>query len=275
MSVRCSNCGRENADGMKFCTNCGTALAQATIPTPTTSGFNPNPAVTPTVKKSGSGKNLAIFGGLGCLALLILGVLGAVGLVYLAQSSGKNTANTGNYNLSNSSVPPNKNSNSSAVNANSKTPTNVNSNTEDNPNDIPVVLPETIGSYEKTNSINANPVDEFPGALEVNKSSYAKGARKADVVFAKFSSPSSAKENFDYFINGQKSSGAKISVRQKIKNKSGVVNGEAALYKNKNFYEIILYADKYGFRIMSTDSRALQEFATDFGKAMKGIEDIE
>lgn len=287
MSVTCSNCRTENADGMRFCTNCGTALDDATLVSrqntvPTSLNLTPNPP--PAVKTGGINRNMAIFGGLGCLLLFVVGVVALVGIIYLSSGNdNSNVAQNDNAKNSNTNIVLNNNRNSTNTTGNIKFPTSNtntasntdNSNTDSAPDEIPVELPQTIGTYEQTATNTVNAVDEFPGAVEVNKSSYAKGSRKADVVFAKFASPTAAKDGFEYFLGGQKSSGAKVLVRQKIKNKSGVVNGEAAVYKSRTMYEILIYADKYGFRIASKDRVALQDFATQFGKAVQGIEGLE
>ena len=103
--IRCGKCGRDNADGMRFCTNCGALLETAssgesssstaaappsadtlsfpapppTSPTgwPTIGSFAPPPPVQPVGKGRGSNTGLIV----GVIAVLVLGVAGAAVLI--------------------------------------------------------------------------------------------------------------------------------------------------------------------------------------------------
>jgi zinc-ribbon domain len=116
--IRCGKCGRDNADGMRFCTNCGELLETAasggssstaadppsadtlsfsapppTSPTgwPTIGSFAPPPPAQPVDKGRGSNTGLIV----GIIVVLLLGVAGAAGLIgwYLYSKPGTEVAN--------------------------------------------------------------------------------------------------------------------------------------------------------------------------------------
>src|SRR5256714_6863017 len=102
--IRCGKCGRDNADGMRFCTTCGALIETAasggssstaadppspdtlsfsapppTSPTgwPTIGSFAPPPPAQPVDKGRGSNTGLIV----GVIVVLLLGVAGAAGVV--------------------------------------------------------------------------------------------------------------------------------------------------------------------------------------------------
>ena len=115
--IRCGKCGRDNADGMRYCTNCGAVLETASgggttaadlsspdtlsfsAPPPTSSStgwptigsFAPPPPVQPASHGKGSNTGLIV----GVVVVLLLGLLGAAGVVgwYLYSKSNTEVAN--------------------------------------------------------------------------------------------------------------------------------------------------------------------------------------
>ena len=115
--IRCGKCGRDNADGMRFCTNCGAVLETAstgestaanssqydtlsfpqpppTSPTgwPTIGSFAPPPSQ-PSPVSHGRGKRTGLL--IGIVVVLLLGVVGAAGAIgwYLYSKSDTEVAN--------------------------------------------------------------------------------------------------------------------------------------------------------------------------------------
>lgn len=283
MSVRCSNCGYENADGMRFCTNCGKGLApEPSMPTRPSGGFPPQTVAPVAPRKSGggAGKNIAIFGGLGCLAL-ILAVAGLIGAaLYFTGDDNKNVAviNTNSLSVSNdNSTSGNRNTSS---NKSTKPPFNSNANTAAEPSSTPLItdeqflnfLPAEIGGFEQDGGTqNGSLTEDFPGADRIVKSDYVKSGKKVKVILAQFSSPATAKSSYNYFLDGFKGAGAKVLGRQKVKNKSGVETGEIAFYSYSKVYETMFYTDRFGFRITAPDRGTLLEFLKAFEKYTTAI----
>lgn len=290
MSVRCSNCGHENNDGMKFCTNCGKSLNaeqpnMSTVIGSNTGGFQPQNVVTtqPNTPRSGgggAGKNIAIFGGLGCLGLALIGVLGIIGLIYFAGGSNKRVANT------NISVNvPNNNTygdNTGTTNNNRvvKTPVNTNADPAAEPSSTPFItdeqflnfLPAELGGFEQDGGTqNGNLTEDFPGADRIVKSDYVKGTKKVRIVLAQFSSPATAKSSYGYFLDGFKNAGAKVIGKQKVRNKARVETGEIAFYTYRKVYETMFYTDRIGFRITAPDRATLLDYLKAFEAYSKSI----
>ncbi len=292
-TVKCSNCGFENAAGLSFCTNCGNSLQQSSSLPPTYLN-QPPPTMTgnmqpPPAKKGGAGKKLAVFGGLGCLALTIGGIALLTLLAYIGGTANSNVAqDTGNTRSNANVVVQNRGAaNNSGANTNARTNANsgANTNSTDDPDtkqdaieNIDNFFPEQIGQYQQQGeTAQGNPTDDFPGADKIVKSSYAKKLKAADVVLAQFSSPASAKSSYGYFLQGFKNIGANVLKTEKIKNKNGIETGEIAFYaykpkgSSKTIYETMFYADKYGFRITSNDLQTLGEFVQEFGEYVEMI----
>lgn len=276
MSVRCPKCGHENSAGMKFCTNCGNSLAvepepfsvQTPFPQPpTTGGFQPL-APMPGAKKRSSNK-LALFGGIGCLGLLILGIVGIVGLIYWTRRERAVFVNA-NTNVSNNNSASN---NRNAGNSNSGAKNPLNTNTSNNNAGSPLItdeqfqnfLPSSLGAFEQRGGTQqGNVTEDFPGADRIVKSDYAKGAKTVKVVLAQFSSPGVAKSSYGFFLDGFKKAGAKVLVKNKVRNKSKVETGEVAIYTYGGVYETMFYADRFGFRITAPDRNTLVEYLKAF-----------
>lgn len=287
MSVRCSNCGNENNDGMKFCTNCGKSLVQEQ-PMPTlvgnTGGFTPQNVTSGTpAKKGGAGKNLAIFGGLGCLGLILVGILGIVGVVYWAGGSNKKVTNTDiSINVpNNNSYGDNTSTNNNRI---AKPQVNSNADTTADPSSTPFItdeqflnfLPSGLGGFEQSGGTqNGSLTDDFPGADRIVKSDYIKGSKKVKVILAQFSSPATAKSSFGYFLDGFKGAGAKVIGKQKVRNKNRVETGEIAFYTYSKVYETMFYTDRFGFRITAPDRGSLLEFLKAFEAYTKSISTSE
>lgn len=174
--LRCSKCGRDNEEGMRFCTNCGNTLAAAAPPPPAAGGtaydpmqsetisFNAPPTTTPpsnwpttpytsatpppstaSVPKSRSG---LIIGVVAVLLLGMLGLAGAAGWYYYA-----NTREV---------VTTNGNKNSGSLEPRSKsTPGDSNANTSPTPSASPspaskTFEPPTVPTKEGTFTVYAN-----------------------------------------------------------------------------------------------------------------------
>ncbi len=105
--TRCWKCGRENPEGMRFCTNCGATIAEAAGSAPGSSSFetlslNPNPQTAPTnwpnfaeayksqtppvteAKKSKTGLIIGIIAAIGLLGIVAIG--GGIGYYYYSGS---------------------------------------------------------------------------------------------------------------------------------------------------------------------------------------------
>ncbi|MEP6925357.1 MAG: zinc ribbon domain-containing protein [Pyrinomonadaceae bacterium] len=270
-TVRCSNCSAENAAELSFCTNCGTSLPSSNFGQASQS----NAANSIPVTKSKSGRNAAIIGGLGCLVILI----GAVALCGILGYIGRNTSNNNSANntIIETSVSENnpsltnrgtlKSSNSNSVIFGNSNSSSSNSNSSGAPTDEEFrnFLPPQVGDYEREgDAIDGNVTEDFPGADKIIKSDYLK-KKKVKVVLAQFSSPAVAKQSYGYFRDGFKSAGAKILLRQKVKNKAGIETGELSIYTYKGVWETMVYVDRFGFRITAPDRVTLGEFLKSFG----------
>ena len=281
-TVKCPNCGFENALGLSFCTNCGAQLSAPTDAPPAQNVFNRPPDTqingnlaaqqfgqTANFAPKKSGSNWGLFAGLGCVGL-VLGGFALLGLLIAVSSSGnnKNVVNASNRGGSTS------NRNSSVANAVSpiySTVGNDNSNSNSNGNSTieagELILPPNIGTYDRTASAEGVPSRDFPGADKVSTATYNKGKRNVDVIYAQFASFDTAKSSYADFLADLKSHGGKILVTQKVKDKStGQQNGEVAIIKNDKKFEAVFYTEKYGIRVASTDKDAIVEFLGEFDK---------
>ena len=260
--IKCSKCGINNAFGLAYCTSCGTPLYAAAN---TQSPRSQNETAVLNAPKSKTNRNVAIFGGLGCLALLIGGIA-LFGAAYFIGSRNVNVANTGNYNAKivnsaapNRSLPVNQTDTNSNSTSNAVDDTDLDSD--------PLILPTSVGPYEQQSSIRGNPGDDFPGADEVTKATYVKKAKEVEFVLAKFADKAAAEKGYTEFLNGFKSSGAKVLAKQKVKNKSGVNNGEITLFTFEKKWNALVYTEKNGVRFTAPDRFTLIEFAKEFDKS--------
>ena len=73
LTMKCPNCGLENASGAKFCANCGTALGG--IPYPAPDPYQNQPQFRPQGAMPGSGNSLAKNIGIGCLIAVVIFLL--------------------------------------------------------------------------------------------------------------------------------------------------------------------------------------------------------
>ena len=166
--IRCGKCGSDNAEGMLFCTNCGTPLAAEptggstslnssqhetlsfpapppTAPTgwPTVGSYVPPQ---PPVSGGRSRKNTGLIAGI--IIVLLLGVVGAAGALgwYIYSKSDTEVANK-NQNNGNENVSP------------SPSPTDSNANQRPTPKPSPSNMsfePPTVPTKEGTFTVYAN-----------------------------------------------------------------------------------------------------------------------
>ena len=278
-TVRCSNCAAENAADLRFCTNCGKPLPAPSFASTATQNFSAPPPV-----KSKTGRNVAILGGLGCVALLIgavavCGILGYIGKnsandVSLNNSGNNNRAVVSNNNLSLSNRGTIKPSNSNSVvfgNSNSSA-SNDNSSSQHAPTDEEFrnFLPSAVGDYQRQGEvIDGNITEDYPGADKIVKADYIKKGKKVTVILAQFASPATAKQSYGYFLDGFKGVGAKVLLSQKVKNKTGIETGDLSIYSYSGKWETLIYADRFGFRITAPDRVTLGDFLKVFGSYMQ------
>lgn len=274
---------------MKFCTNCGKSIQpESGMPTMVGSsgGFPPQniAPINPPRKSGGAGKNVAIFGGLGCLALVLIATALVGTVIYLASGDdNKNVAiaNTSGENYNDNSTAKNRNT---AGNKNTKPPfetkPSTNADSTADPTSTPFItdeqflnfLPAELGGFEQDGGTqNGNLTEDFPGSDRIVKSDYVKNRKKVRVILAQFSSPATAKSSYGYFLEGFKGAGAKILGRQKVRNKSKVETGEIAFYTYSKVYETMFYTDRFGFRITAPDRGSLLEFLKAFEAYTKTI----
>ncbi len=284
-TVRCSNCGAENAADLRFCTNCGKSLSAPGFAQASGQNFG-SPQQPPT--KSKTGRNAAIIGGLGCIVLIIgaiavCGILGYIGKksgndVVLTNSGSNERAAISNNNLSLSNRGGIKVSNSNSVifgNSNSSA-TNDNSSLTHPPTDEEFrnFLPSTVGDYERQgDTVDGNISEDYPGSDRIVKADYVKKGKKVTVILAQFASPSTAKQSYGYFLDGFKKVGAKVLLSQKVKNKTGIETGDLSIYSYSTKWETLIYADRFGFRITAPDRVTLGDFLKVFGSYMQLVGD--
>lgn len=247
----------------------------------------------PRPAKSNTGRNVAIFGGLGCVALLIVGFVALCVISnYYAGSSNANTSNgnsisitvnNSNSLLANRGTIRASNSNSivygndnAAVNNNSSGNNNSSSKSSGVPTDEEFrnFLPPQVEEYERQgDSLDGNITEDYPGADKITKAEYLKKNKKVSVVVAQFSSPATAKQSYGYFLDGFKGAKARVLTKQKVKNKSGIETGDLAIYVFKSKWETLVYADRFGFRITAPDRVTLADFLKQFGSYIDLISD--
>jgi hypothetical protein len=217
---------------------------------------------------------MAIFGGIGCLALLLGGGITLFGLLYYIGSNeiAKNTNHNAvvnntavaERNLANRTS-ANRLSGDANVRLNNGASSSDDGSEPSDDDELRSLLPSQIGQYEQQDDIvDGNVAEDYPGADKIVKSTYSKKNKKVAVIFARFNSPAVAKSSFENFLQGFKSAGAKVNGQQKVRNKEGIETGELAFYSNKGIYETMFYADKYGFRIVAPDRQSLIEFVQAF-----------
>lgn len=262
--IKCPKCGVENAFGLVFCTSCGASLYAAANTQPQSP---PNETVVLAPPKSKINRNMAIFGGLGCLALL-LGGIALVGGAYFIGSRKTDVVNTGNYNADTANIAVLNNRNSASKANKIDTDNNSTSpNIDDTDVDSDLFLPSSVGSYEQQSTSRGNPGDDFPGADEVNKATYTKKTKSVEFILAKFSTKAAAEKSYTEFLAGFKSSGAKILGKQKAKNKAGVNNGEITLFTFEKKWNALVYTERNGVRFTAPDRYTLIEFTKEIDKS--------
>jgi hypothetical protein len=183
-------------------------------------------------------------------------------------------ANRGGTKLSNSNSVVFGNSNSSISNSSSSSASNSNNSGPPTDEEFRNFLPSQVGDYERQgDAIEGDVTEDFPGADKIIKSNYAKKNKKVNVVMAQFASPSVSKQSYGYFLGGFKGAGAKVLLTQKVKNKAGVEIGELSIYTYKGVWETMVYADRFGFRINTSDRATLGEFLQAFGSYLDFVGD--
>lgn len=265
-TIRCINCRVDNAVGLSYCTHCGSILYPAAQTTATTiPQFDPN-IVQP---KKGKNRNLiiaAILGGFAvlCGTVIIVGLLVYVALrekridtdIAAANSDrSSNTRTSSNRTTRGNTVP---NVNAAANKSDDYDDTDLDAN--------PITIPPSVGPFEQISSVIGNPASDFIGAIEVNKAVFSKQGKDVDFVLAKFESRDNATKNYNEFVKGLKSSGAKVIGTQKIKNRAGVVNGDISLLTYEKKWNALAASDKHGIRITAPDRYTLLEFVKEFDK---------
>jgi zinc-ribbon domain len=182
--IRCGQCGRDNADGMRFCTNCGAALgteastggrpasdsSQETIsfsaPPPTSptgwptlgSSYAPPQPAARTVERKNTGLIV------GVVVLLLLGLLGAGGVLgwyfYSKSKTESSNENTENGNTSPTPKPTASNTNARPTPTVSPSPSNQS------------FAPPTVPSKEGTFTVYANEGWQLSGIAVVPYEKY-------------------------------------------------------------------------------------------------------
>jgi hypothetical protein len=166
--IRCGQCGRDNADGMRFCTNCGAALGTAAStggsPAPDSSqetisfsaALPTSPTGWPTLGSSYvppqpaaravERKNTGLI--VGVIAVLLLGILGAGGVLgwyfYSKSKTESSNENTENGNVAPTPKPTASNTNARPTPTVSPSPSNTS------------FAPPTVPTKEGTFTVYAN-----------------------------------------------------------------------------------------------------------------------
>ncbi len=268
-TIKCASCKFENTLDLVFCTNCGTRLSgperdQRSTPTvpriaaqvpPTL----PIPANKFTPAKNNSIRYLIAAGLIGILLLFAGAVVLSGFFYYLGSRTGRTDTNISNSNR----VVSNRNTKGSNTSANKPIDPDID---DTDLTENPFTLPPAVGPYEQQAVLTGNPADDFLGADEVTKTTYTKGGKQVEFILAKFSNRDAAKKGYDDFMKGFRESGAKVLGKQKVKNKSGVNNGEVSLFTFSKKWNALIYSEKLGVRFTAPDRYTLIEFAKEFDK---------
>ena len=268
-TIRCPKCNFENTFGMVFCTSCGTSLygagqesapTVARTPPAETLSFSPPDASKP---KSNT-RTYIIVGAVAAVLLMVFGAVVLSGFFYYLGT--RNRPANSNTNVDIASI-PNKNTNSKTD------PGNKNQSPDFDDTDIeadPITLPPAVGGFEQQGTIVGSSVEDYVGASEVTKATYSKNGKEVEFILAKFSDRVAAKSGYEEFLKGLRSSGARVIAKQKVKNKSGVSTGDAAILTHQKKWNALLYIDKHGARFIAPDRYTLLEFAREFDKLFSG-----
>lgn len=273
-TIRCPKCSFENTFGLVFCTSCGTSLYGAR---------QENTGSTPTVDKKSlqepdtlsfsqadvrkpksNTRAWLIAGALAAVLFLTVGAVALSGFFYYLGTRNRNTNSNSNADIT--SV-PNKNTNLNTSPANDKkSPDYDDTDIEANP----ITLPPAVGPFEQQGTIVGSGVEDYFGADEVTKATYSKNGKEVEFILAKFSDRLAAKNGYEEFLKGLRSSGARLIAKQKVKNKSGVSTGDASILTHQKKWNALLYIDRHGARFIAPDRYTLLEFAREFDKLFSG-----
>lgn len=270
-TIRCPKCGFENTFGLVFCTSCGTSLyasRQHSVATEVRKGPSEPDTLSFThadpQKPKNNTRTLLIVGGVAAVLLLTIGAVVLSGFFYYLGT--RNRPTNSNSNVDITSV-PNKNTNTLPANA------NLNKSPDYDDTDIeadPITLPPAVGQFEQQGTIVGSSVEDYFGAEEVTKATYSKNGKEVEFILAKFSDRLAAKNGYEEFLKGLRGSGARLIAKQKVKNKSGVSTGDAAILTHQKKWNALLYIDKHGARFIAPDRYTLIEFAREFDKLFSG-----
>lgn len=275
-TIRCPKCSFENTFGLVFCTSCGTSLygtrqentgsmpteERKVPPAPQTLSFSREDPKKP----KNNTRTFLVVGGLAAVLLLTVGAVALSAFFYYLGSRTRPANSNTNVDIASA---PNKD-----TNANLKTlPANDNKSPDFDDTDIeanPITLPPAVGPFEQQGTIVGSGVEDYIGADEVTKATYSKNGKEVVFILAKFSDRLSAKGGYEEFLKGLRSSGARVIAKQKVKNKSGVATGDAAIFTFEKKWNALLYIDKHGARFIAPDRYTLLEFAREFDKLFSG-----
>ncbi|NOT46496.1 MAG: hypothetical protein HOP17_01920 [Acidobacteria bacterium] len=274
-TIKCPKCSFENTFGLVFCTSCGTSLygarQETTGGTPTVERKSPQAPDTLSFsnaqKPKSNTRTFLIVGAVATVLLLTVGAVALSGFFYYLGTRNRNTNSNSNVDIASA---PNKNTNSLQTNANLNTsPANGKKSPDYDDTDIeanPITLPPAVGPFEQQGTIVGSGVEDYVGADEVTKATYSKNGKEVEFILAKFSDRLAAKTGYEEFLKGLRSSGARLIAKQKVKNKSGVATGDAAIFTFEKKWNALLYIDKHGARFIAPDRYTLLEFAREFDK---------
>lgn len=281
-TIKCPNCGFENAFGLVFCTNCGTSLYSRTGDAgPET---RERPSQPPTVEyrapntvsgKSGISPKVLMIGGIAALLLVVIGGVALSAFFYYLGTRNQAIANSNGVNANSNSVyakntqPTNttvaKNSANNPVNANKDDDDYDDTNIEENA----FTIPPSVGPFEQQETSIGDPGQDFPGAVEVQKAKYIKKGKEVELMVAKFNDLDAAKAGFDEYIKGLKQGGAKVIGKSRVKNRAGLYNGEISAFTFEKKWNALGYVDKHGIRWSAPDRYTFLEFSREFDAMFK------
>ena len=237
-------------------------------------------AATQLPKSGGAGKNLAIFGGLGCVALA-LGSVALLGLLYFIGTSDNNqnarnvavvnsnanrrqTIGANTVNNSTSSV---SESTSGASDDNANANASGDAPTKNAPNELTEeqaekMFAEQLGSFKRQGEIVFDANTAISGAEKSANADYAFNNKAVKATVIEFITPSAAKSGYAEYLKTSRAA-AKIYKREKLKGKPNA-DGEYVLYtfkeNGKTQHESLFYTNKYAFHIAAPDQVTLSLF---------------
>ncbi len=285
--INCPKCGLANEADLNFCLNCGAALNQSPVSAnrsvpPNSSQpnwMNFQSAATQLPKRGGAGKNLAIFGGLGCIALA-LGSVALLGLLYVIGTSNKNqnarnvaivNINQNRRQTTAANTVYNSNSSASQSTSGASDDDNVNANgdapTKNAPNELTEeqaekMFAEQLGSFKRQGEIVFDGNTAISGAEKSANADYAFNNKTVEATVVEFITPSAAKSGYAEYLRTSRAA-AKIYKREKLKGKPNA-DGEYVLYtfkeNGKTQHESLFYTNKYAFHIAAPDQVTLSLF---------------